>query len=66
MMNKGKYSADHLKWHRIVEGQIKDCMFQHPEFFNPEADKRIIINSLAKRIVGEILAKRNRSPESSV
>ena len=65
MNNKGKYSPEHARWHRIIEGQIRDCMFQHPEFFNPKADKKVLINSLAKRIVGEVLAKRNKLPEST-
>lgn len=52
-----KYSPAHDYWHKRVEGQIKDCMNQHPQWFNyrNELAKRRIVNSLAKRIVGEIV-----------
>lgn len=58
---KRKYSPIHDKWHVIVEGQIRDCIHHHPKWFNFENDrqKRDCINSLAKRIVGEIAADGN-------
>jgi hypothetical protein len=58
MKNKSHISLIHKKWHRIIEGQIKGCINEHPEYFNITHEKRRgdIINSLAKRIVGEIVA----------
>ena len=51
-------SEDHERWHRRVEGQIRDCMHHHPRWFKDiaEADRANFTRSLAKRIVGEILA----------
>lgn len=53
-----KHSPEHDFWHRRVEGQIRHTIGQHPEWFNfPHSyDKKHCVNSLAKRIVGEILA----------
>lgn len=55
---KRKISPLHDKWHKRVEGQIRDCIFHHPNWFNfkNERIKNTCINSLAKRIVGEIIA----------
>ena len=57
-MTLRKISPLHDKWHRRVEGQIRDCMSSHPEWFVgvPEKQKIFFVNSLAKRIVGEIVA----------
>jgi len=57
VMTARKQSPSHDKWHRRVEGQIRDCITQHPKWFKfvDDWDKRTCINSLAKRIVGEIL-----------
>ena len=59
-MTRRTHTPLHDKWHRIVEGQIRHCMSSHPEYFNFNFDcgstKQTIINSLAKRIVGEIVA----------
>ena len=48
----------HAKWHPRVEGQIRDCMTQHPDWFTEKFRKHqgVMVNSLAKRIVGEIVA----------
>lgn len=53
-----KRSPIHDFWHPRIEGQIRDAMFSHPEWFNvtSKADARTLVNSLAKRIVGEIAA----------
>lgn len=53
-----KQTPSHDFWHRRVEGQIRDVLYSHPEWFTLTAsyDKKHFINSLAKRIVGEILA----------
>lgn len=54
---KRKYSPLHDLWHRRVEGQIRHTMGCHPEWFNVEGREReALVNSLAKRIVGEIVA----------
>lgn len=46
------------KWHPRIEGQIRHTMGQHPKWFvfKNAADKETCVNSLAKRIVGEIIA----------
>lgn len=54
MLNKTTVSLLHRKWHRRVEGQIRNCVNAHPEWF--QGDTNRMINSLAKRIVGEIVA----------
>lgn len=56
-MTLRKHTPAHDKWHRIVEGQLKDCIHHHPEWFNfkDEHEKKRCINSMAKRIVGEIV-----------
>ena len=48
----------HDFWHRRVEGQIRDAMHSHPEWFKitGKTQKQTLVNSLAKRIVGEIVA----------
>lgn len=53
-----KYSPLHDKWHKRVEGQIRHVINVHPKWFvfKNDADKRDCINSIAKRIVGEIVA----------
>lgn len=74
---KRKHSPLHDKWHKRVEGQIRHTINQHPEWFclKDAIIKDICINSLAKRIVGEIVsgvnsetiaAKVNPSCERSV
>lgn len=57
-MTTRKHSHLHDKWHPRVEGQIRDVLQAHPEWFNPEAKgfKHAFVSSLAKRIVGEIVA----------
>lgn len=52
-MTKRKHSPQHDFWHPRVEGQIR-----HPEWFTFKDDnaRRDCVNSLAKRIVGEIVA----------
>lgn len=56
-MNR-KRTPLHDYWHRRVEGQIRHTMNVHPKWFSfkNETDKKACINSLAKRIVGEIIA----------
>jgi len=54
MKNNAHKSPEHDRWHRIVEGQIKDCARQHPEYFS-NSTFEACLNSLAKRIVGEIV-----------
>lgn len=56
----------HDFWHPRVEGQIRDAIYSHPEWFNlrDEAEKRTFVNSLAKRIVGEIAAVSNMAARS--
>ena len=60
IMSKRKHSPLHDYWHPRVEGQIRDTIYHHPEWFHfvTEQQKKDCINSLAKRIVGEIIAGR--------
>lgn len=55
---KRKYGPLHDKWHRRVEGQIRHTINTHPKWFNfqDDRDKAACVNSLTKRIVGEIIA----------
>ena len=57
-MTKRKHTPVHDFWHPRVEGQIRDAIHSHPEWFSftNERQKRTMVNSLAKRIVGEIAA----------
>lgn len=52
-------------WHPRVEGQIRDAMHAHPHWFVGVSAKQKgdFINSLAKRIVGEIGAGCDLAPE---
>lgn len=58
MLNNAHKSELHAIWHRRVEGQIRDVIYSHPEWFNfiDSNHKKYAINSFAKRIVGEIIA----------
>ncbi len=57
-MSRRIKSPLHALWHRRVEGQIRSCMQEHPEWFNfsNEGTRASCVSSLAKRIVGEIVA----------
>lgn len=57
-MTRRKHTPVHDFWHPRVEGQIRDAIHAHPEWFRftSEVQKRTMVNSLAKRIVGEIAA----------
>lgn len=57
----------HRLWHKRVDGQIRDAMHAHPEWFNIRSarEKETIINSLSKRIVGEIVSVGNMEMRSS-
>lgn len=63
---KRKHSPAHDFWHRRVEGQIRHTIGQHPEWFcfASEHQKQTAVNSLAKRIVGEIVAAAMLAPIS--
>jgi hypothetical protein len=49
-----KKTLIHDFWHPRVEGQIKDAMNAHPEWF--AKTHTTVVRSIAKRIVGEIAA----------
>jgi hypothetical protein len=53
-VNYRKKSPLHDKWGKVVEGQIRDCIIAHPEYFDLQF-RKAMIESLAKRIVGEIV-----------
>jgi hypothetical protein len=57
-VTRRKHTPIHDFWHPRVEGQIRDAIHSHPEWFNLTSDgqTRTMVNSLAKRIVGEIAA----------
>lgn len=56
-MNR-KHTPIHDFWHRRVEGQIQHTINCHPEWFSfrDERERKACINSLGKRILGEIVA----------
>ena len=39
---------------RVVRGAVVDTMKQHPEYFS--GDNVVILNSLSKRIIGQLLS----------
>lgn len=57
-MTARKHSPAHDFWHPRVEGQIRHTIGRHPEWFGAlsSANRVKFVNSLAKRIVGEIVA----------
>jgi hypothetical protein len=57
-MSSRKRSPLHDYWHPRVEGQIRHTIGQHPEWFafKSPVHQRACVISLAKRIVGEIVA----------
>lgn len=57
-MTKRKQGAIYDFWHPRVEGQIRHTMNVHPEWFSFSTPhtKEDCVNSLAKRIVDEIVA----------
>lgn len=57
-MTQRKHTPLHDKWHRRVEGQLRDTINSHPGWFSfkNEHDKNRCINSITKRVVGEIVA----------
>ena len=57
-MTRRRHSPEHDFWHPRVEGQLRDAIYSHPEWFafQSERQKRDAINSMSKRIVGEIVA----------
>lgn len=58
MPKEGPIKPEYIFWRKRVEGQIRHMMNEHPEYFNlPDADaKGRCIRSMAKRIIGEIVA----------
>jgi len=61
-------SEKHSFWRNRVEGQIRHAMHEHPEYFAPMDDtqKKKCINSIAKRIIGEIVAGTSTGNDSSI
>lgn len=54
--DKDKYPPEYLFWRKRIEGQIRHTMYEHPEFFTKEASEKNMVGSMAKRIIGEIVA----------
>lgn len=50
--------AEYLYWRNRVEGQIRHAINEHPEWFNlpTQKDRDRCVRSVAKRIIGEIVA----------
>src|SRR5438270_592784 len=68
-MPRRKQSSLHDFWHPRVEGQIKHTIGRHPEWFRlpPKTSaKQDCISSLAKRIVGEIVAATTRGDNAGL
>jgi hypothetical protein len=59
---KPEYQA----WRRRVEGQIRHTINEHPEWFNLPNEKIYdrCVRSMAKRIIGEIVAGTNPGDKS--
>jgi len=57
-MTLRKHSPMHDFWTPRVEGQIRHTMGRHPSWFTAlsKSERVFFVNSLAKRIVGEIVA----------
>lgn len=59
-MNKYKkpIKPEYQVWRNRIEGQIKHAMNEHPEWFNLRTQeiKDRAIRSIAKRVIGEIVA----------
>lgn len=58
MRKEKPIKPEYLAWRRRVEGQIRHMINEHPEYFDlPTEDaKARCIRSMAKRIIGEIVA----------
>lgn len=54
--NQSKYKPEYLFWRKRIEGQIRHTMNEHPEYFTELAYTDNMIGSMAKRIIGEIVA----------
>lgn len=50
-------------WNKRIAGQVRDCARQHPDYFNAER-LETCINSLTKRIVGEVMAAQKREAKA--
>jgi hypothetical protein len=63
-MTARRHTPAHDYWHRRVEGQIRHTIGQHPEWFRfkDAHERKKLVNSLAKRIVGEIVAGYGLAP----
>ncbi len=57
-MTQHRKSPEHEFWHRRIEPAILETIKAHPDWFviGADEDKRVIVNSLAKRIVGHVVA----------
>lgn len=63
---KRKDTPAHNRWYKRIEGQIRDCIYAHPEFFTVDLKlQETLLNSLSKRIVGEIVADEKARTHSS-
>ena len=64
-MTARKHSPEHDFWHPIVEAQIREVMRVHPDWFRLESEqeRRVSPNSLAKRVVGQLIANRMQATE---
>lgn len=60
-MTARKHTPQHDFWTPRVEGQIRHTIGRHPEWFvfKGAREKQNCVNSLAKRITGEIVAGSN-------
>jgi hypothetical protein len=57
-MTQHRKSPEHDFWHRRIEPAILETIKAHPDWFviRVDEDRRVIVNSLAKRIVGHVVA----------
>ena len=57
-MAKKYKSAEHEAWHKIVQGQVRSAMNDHPEWFSKfttPRKKNQAIRSIANRAVGAVM-----------
>jgi len=51
-----KINPSYAWWRKRIEGQIRHTINEHPEWFNLPDDKDRPVRSMAKRIIGQIIA----------
>jgi hypothetical protein len=63
-MTHRKKSPQHDYWYGVLEPVVRETIKVHPRWFafTDEEDKRAMVNSLMKRIVGQVIARADGVP----